>query len=48
MAARPPAFSPESTINHEGPFYASLVSGLSFWLATVNYWGGGQGSVRCD
>lgn len=39
MAARPPAFSPESTINHEGPFCASLVSGLSFWLATVKYWG---------
>lgn len=39
MAARPPAFSPESTINHEGPFYGSLVSGLSFGLAAVNYWG---------
>lgn len=31
MAARPPAFSPESTISHEGPFYAYLVSRLSLW-----------------
>lgn len=31
MAARPPAFSPESTISHEGPFYTSLVSRRSLW-----------------
>lgn len=38
MEARPPAFSPESTINHEGPFYASLVSRRSFGLATARHW----------
>lgn len=42
MAARPPALSPESTINHEGPFCASLVSRRSFGLATASYWGTGE------
>lgn len=39
MAARPPALSPESTISHEGPFYAWLVSRWSIELATARRWG---------
>lgn len=42
MEARPPALSPESTISHEGPFYALLVSRRSLEIATARHWRRGE------